>query len=208
MKAITPMLLCSLLQPFRAVGKEVVEDDVYVSARGVIFVLDPVTHETTQTFFTAEQPGGNHGELFVHPTGRFENPLSTAFVPGKPTLLVATSTLDALFALDLATDQLTGVAELPEFPQDLIVASVPGGCVVPPASPPMPSPTPPALSCTGDCNRNGLVTVDEIVRAVDIASGALTIDACPAFDTCLPPDCVRIGDLVTSVNHALTGCPL
>jgi len=66
------------------------------------------------------------------------------------------------------------------------------------------SPTPPL--CVGDCDRNGWVTVDEIVIAVNIALDRLPLDACPAAD--LDGDfTVTVDELVAAVNAALMGCP-
>src|SRR4029453_10293572 len=35
--------------------------------------------------------------------------------------------------------------------------------------------------CVGDCNNNGSVTVDELVKGVGIALGSLPVSACPSF---------------------------
>ena len=59
--------------------------------------------------------------------------------------------------------------------------------------------------CTGDCNDNALVTVDELIRGVNIALGTLPVEACQPFD----PDGsggVSISELIGGVNAALGGC--
>jgi len=59
-------------------------------------------------------------------------------------------------------------------------------------------------TCYGDCNGDGMVTVNELVTLVNIALGDQTASACPS----LPPDAtVTIADLVLAVNNALNGCP-
>ena len=60
--------------------------------------------------------------------------------------------------------------------------------------------------CAGDCNDDGKVTVDELIRGVNIALGNSHVDNCPAFD---PDDTgtVTIDELVRGVNHALAACP-
>ena len=61
------------------------------------------------------------------------------------------------------------------------------------------------LRCTGDCSGDGTVTIEELIRGVNIALGA-------AADQCAPFDCnatgqVTIDCLVQAVAHALNGCP-
>jgi hypothetical protein len=70
--------------------------------------------------------------------------------------------------------------------------------------------------CPGDCNGDGVVTVDQIMLAVDLVlreqSGILDdplscigTEECPAVDTDL--DCqVTINEIVAAVNRALEGC--
>ena len=63
----------------------------------------------------------------------------------------------------------------------------------------------PAVACVGDCNADGVVAVDELVRGVTIALGAGTAGACIAMD----PDrsgAVGVDELVFSVGAALHGC--
>jgi hypothetical protein len=64
----------------------------------------------------------------------------------------------------------------------------------------------PALACPGDCNADGAVTIDELVRGVGIALGSTGLGTCPAFATGAG-DAVSIDELVAAVNAALGGCP-
>ena len=57
----------------------------------------------------------------------------------------------------------------------------------------------------GDCDRDGMVTVAELVTGVDIALGTLPIDSCPAFGGDGDGQ-VSIDTLVKAVNNALNGC--
>jgi hypothetical protein len=66
------------------------------------------------------------------------------------------------------------------------------------------SPTPPPF-CTGDCNLDGEVTVDELVIAVEITLSRLALDACPALDADQNTT-VTIDEPVAAVTHALGGC--
>jgi hypothetical protein len=61
--------------------------------------------------------------------------------------------------------------------------------------------------CVGDCDHNGVVTVDELLTAVNIALDSADVP----MNACLPADAnldysVSIDELVTAVDHALRGC--
>lgn len=60
--------------------------------------------------------------------------------------------------------------------------------------------------CVGDCNGNGEVTIDEIIKGVNIALGSLALDQCPSFDA-NGDDVVTVNELIQGVNNALNGCP-
>lgn len=60
--------------------------------------------------------------------------------------------------------------------------------------------------CTGDCNSDRQVTVDEIITGVVIALGTGSVDNCPAFDSNADGE-VTVDEIVTAVNLALNGCP-
>lgn len=64
----------------------------------------------------------------------------------------------------------------------------------------------PAQGCTGDCNGDGEVTIDELLLGVNIALGTLSVDACPRFDA-NGDSTVTITELLIAVNLALNGCP-
>ncbi len=62
-------------------------------------------------------------------------------------------------------------------------------------------------TCAGDCDGSGEVTIDELVKAVNIALGT----AAPG--TCLGADrsgdgTVTIDEIIVAVNYALNGCPV
>jgi len=59
--------------------------------------------------------------------------------------------------------------------------------------------------CPGDCNGDRAVTVDEIVKVVNIALGVSSIDGCRAADTDGNSQ-VSVDELVTMINFALNGC--
>lgn len=60
--------------------------------------------------------------------------------------------------------------------------------------------------CAGDCDGNGTVAINELVRGVNIALGQAAIEMCPAIDTDGLGD-VSINELVAAVRAVLDGCP-
>ena len=67
-----------------------------------------------------------------------------------------------------------------------------------------PTRTPPA--CVGDCNGNGVVSVDEITLMVNIAFGDADIEQCLAGDAD-GDGRIAINELLRAVNNLLAGCP-
>jgi CSLREA domain-containing protein len=103
--------------------------------------------------------------------------------------------------------------------------AVGGGCepVTPTATAPLGTPTPTAQSptataatptatppvgtgCPGDCDGSDNVSVDELVRGVNIALNRANVSTCPAMDRD-NSGTVAVNELVTAVNSALRGCP-
>jgi hypothetical protein len=64
----------------------------------------------------------------------------------------------------------------------------------------------PGGACVGDCNRDGAVTVDELVLGVNIALGNAEIEQCRAFDA-NGDGLITVDELIQGVNNALDGCP-
>jgi hypothetical protein len=62
-----------------------------------------------------------------------------------------------------------------------------------------------AQPCTGDCDGAGSVTVDEIIRGVDIALGLLPVGDCESFDRD-GNSVVTVDELIIAVDFALQGC--
>jgi hypothetical protein len=64
-----------------------------------------------------------------------------------------------------------------------------------------------AQVCIGDCNGDGTITVNELIRGINMAlSPAMPGSPCTAFDTNGDEE-VTIDELVTAVTNALVGCP-
>ena len=109
---------------------------------------------------------------------------------------------------DVAADRYLTIVE-PRSCADLAASD----CVepmVPPATrtaPHSPTPTPTIAGemCAGDCDADGEVTVDEIVRLVNIALGTLATQACLAGDKD-GNETITVDEIVLSVSNALRGC--
>jgi hypothetical protein len=75
-----------------------------------------------------------------------------------------------------------------------------------PTAPPTPPPTPTApASCPGDCDGDRVVGIDELVRAIAIASGTLPIEGCTAIDASAD-GAITIDEIVAAVGALLNGC--
>ena len=59
--------------------------------------------------------------------------------------------------------------------------------------------------CSGDCNGDGSVTVDEIVYAVNVALGTAPVTACMSLDSS-GDGMVDVAELGTAVTVSITGC--
>lgn len=71
---------------------------------------------------------------------------------------------------------------------------------------PTPSPTAGStIACVGDCDRDGIVSVDEIVTLVNIAMGLLPLDRCTTGDTDFD-GLITVDEILRSVTIALLGC--
>lgn len=88
--------------------------------------------------------------------------------------------------------------------------AVPAGFTPAPTAtvtPVLPTATPrePTEDCVGDCSGDGMVSIDELVRGVNIALGRSPLAECPAFDRD-GNGIVSVAELVRAVNSALRGC--
>lgn len=59
--------------------------------------------------------------------------------------------------------------------------------------------------CPGDCNEDGVVTVNEVVMLLQIALGAAGVETCPAADG-TGDGLVTVDEIVRAVDAALDGC--
>ena len=75
----------------------------------------------------------------------------------------------------------------------------------PPHPTPTPTPTVTPIACVGDCNTDGGVTVNEILRGIAITLGDESVTDCPSFDTDHDGR-VTVAELIQGINAALDGC--
>jgi hypothetical protein len=64
-----------------------------------------------------------------------------------------------------------------------------------------------AGACVGDCNGDGVVSINELIIAVNIDLGTAEASACPAFNCDCghgPPPAICCG--IQAVNNLLYGC--
>lgn len=64
----------------------------------------------------------------------------------------------------------------------------------------------PSLACTGDCDGDGQVAINEAVRGVNIALGNAPIGECDQFDA-NDDGMVSVNELIAAVGNVLDGCP-
>ncbi len=59
--------------------------------------------------------------------------------------------------------------------------------------------------CVGDCDGNGIITIGELIRGVNIALGSANVVTCLAMDRD-GDGVISISELIAAVNNALHGC--
>jgi len=70
---------------------------------------------------------------------------------------------------------------------------------------PTPSPTVVVSHCSADCNGDGQVLVNEVIRGVNIALDNIPLSECPAADV-NGDGAVTIGELIDAVKDVISGC--
>jgi hypothetical protein len=88
--------------------------------------------------------------------------------------------------------------------QPLPVAPVDGEIVISDA-PNQPTPTVVPRRCVADCNGDGVVAVNEVIRGVNIGLDNAPLAQCPAADR-NGDGAVTIGELIEAVNDVIGGC--
>lgn len=62
------------------------------------------------------------------------------------------------------------------------------------------------MACVGDCNGDGAVTVDELVRGLQAGLGTLSSSLCPSLDADTD-GVVAVDEIVRAVRASVLGCP-
>jgi hypothetical protein len=75
-----------------------------------------------------------------------------------------------------------------------------------PSTTPTATETPDGRRCAGDCNGDGMVSIAELIRAVNIALGRENVASCSAADG-NGDGLIGVSELIRAVNSALSGCP-
>jgi hypothetical protein len=65
--------------------------------------------------------------------------------------------------------------------------------------------TPPPAGCTGDCNSDAQVSLDDLLQAVTVAFGDAPVGSCASVDA-NGDGTVSINELLSAVQRALDGC--
>ena len=68
-----------------------------------------------------------------------------------------------------------------------------------------PSPTATTVPCIGDCDGDGSVTVDDLIKMTNIALGTASVDTCLAGDSS-GDGTISVDEIIQAVNKALGGC--
>lgn len=165
------------------------------------------TYRTSQLFFpedVTEDVFANHGEYlgYGQPDTVFSNDNIVSAIPtaqrDRHILTVARMTDGVM----LASKTVTVVDEAPATTTTPDPTATPTAVQTAKATE---TPTVPTTSCVGDCNDDGSVGVDELVRGVNIALGDSEATSCAALDADSDGS-VTIEELLRAVNAALSGC--
>lgn len=89
--------------------------------------------------------------------------------------------------------------------QQIYNAQQSGKCTPTPGTTATPTPTP-RTACAGDCDGDGVVTMNEIIILMNIVLGALPPSACSAGDG-NHDGVIDINDIIIAQNNAVKGCP-
>lgn len=153
---------------------------------------------------------------FVSPTPTATGPSPTVTETGTPTATgtpatpttTATATPTATVTTTLPpTASPTPTATAPPSPTVTASATVAATPSATPSETPTPTPsaTPSAPPCAGDCNGDGAVTIEELIRGVNVALGRAALAECVPLDR-NGDGRATIDELIAAVGRALAGC--
>jgi Tol biopolymer transport system component len=78
-------------------------------------------------------------------------------------------------------------------------------------APPTPTPTQGTVPCVGDCSGDGMVTIDDLIRMVNIALGLQSVCGTDGVGQCLAGDAncdceITVDEIIRAVQNSLNGC--
>jgi len=123
---------------------------------------------------------------------------SLAITPDGAKVYVADAQANSVVVVDANTNTVSRRVTVGDWPIHVAIG---------PANPPFPPPptTSPIPRCPGDCNRDGTVTIDEVMGAVRIALRQANLVSCSACDR-NHDGAVTIDELLGAVRNVLHGC--
>lgn len=133
------------------------------------------------------------------PLGEAAVPMAVAIAADSASAYVTDSAGDRVAVIDMPASTVTSIP-VGTNPQGIAIAAVSNDCRL------QPTPTATPAQCTGDCNGDRQVSINELILGVNIALDNVLLNACPAFDTS-HDGVVGINELIEAVNAALAGCP-
>ena len=154
---------------------------------------------------TVGQPSttASNGESFSLIAGFWPAPLSVPppTTSPTPTSPIPTTTVTAAIS-PTPTSTYTPTQSVPPSSPTTTASVGPDITHTPVTSP---TPTAPSVACVGDCDGDGTVTVDEIVRMISIALGTGQISSCEGGDSNGDRG-ITVDEIVAAVGNALDGC--
>ena len=181
------------------------QDGSHYACEAAAFDLGPTplptpTQSATQTATHTPSPTSSPTSTVTSapPTPAPHTPTATA-----TTMPISTATASQTVTVSPALRSPTSTAP----PKDTATATPTSST----AATPVPSSTAsaiatPAVSCTGDCNHDGNVSVSELITVVYIALGQLPAGACPALEAD-EDETVTVDKIVVAVDNSIDGCP-
>ncbi|MBI3783512.1 MAG: hypothetical protein HY270_08930 [Deltaproteobacteria bacterium] len=173
-----------------------------VSANGILSGTPVASGAGTKSLLirAGDTVGNAHTKLFtLQLLTPAPSPSASATPPVSPTPSATESATPSATEMPSTTPSFTQTAPPTRTPS----ATPPPTASTIPSLPPTSTATP--LPCPGDCDGSTEVTVDEIIRLVNIALGAADLETCRAGDLDHSGE-ITVDEIIMAVNSALNGC--
>jgi hypothetical protein len=171
-----------------------------LSADGVLSGQPAAIGAGSLRVIAIDSKGDSHAKMF---TIHIDLPPPPTRTPTATNTLTDTATVTPT-ATPTVTPTATDTPTLPPTPTPTLTQTVPPTPTHTATQPLPPTPTP-SPGCIGDCNGDGEVTVDELIKGVNLALGTLPLSGCVSFDA-TGDGTVTVDEIVKAVNAALNGC--